>query len=399
MPVYPSYKQLGGVHPETAGITNLFAAAGTIAPHSGEPFTEAMLFGIAGGLGCGYHLRRSRDEGAVGITLGFHNRWNLSTNFLVNLCNRLGAAITLHETLGRKTAEASLNAALRSNTPVMAWVDRSRLPYQGLINGQDNPSNHVVVVCGWEPEREEVLVDDLAGIPFRVPFEQFNSARARLIAGKNRLLRVESPPVVDLKSAIREGIRDCILQLSTKSRTAALPALKVWARRMTDPADRFGWPSMFRNRMGLYSTLVAVFEAIALDGTEGAALRNLYASFLREAAPILDEDKLIDTAILYETAARGWNELAAAALPEQVQPFAETRTLLFKRYGALKQGKIDDAAAEGKRLAQLKADLDINFPLDEEASQALFRDIQEKILAVYRAEYEALVMLRSALIS
>lgn len=399
MPVYSNYRQFGGVHPETAAAANMLAAAGVIAPHSGEPFSEELLFGIGGGLGCGYRLRRSRDRQFVGITLGFHNRWNLPTNYLVNLCSRLGAPITLHETLGRRTAVSSLNAAIKSQAPVMAWVDRARLPYQGLSPEEGGSSQHVVAVCGWEPESEEVLIDDLAPTPFRAAFDRFNEARARPAASKNRLLRIEAPPVVDLKNAVREGLRDCILQLAAKSRSTALPAIKVWARRMTDPSDPLGWPVIFRERLGLYSTLRAVFEAIVLDGSDGAGLRNLYASFLREAAEILDEGKLVDTAILYETTAQRWSELAAAVLPEEVPEFNETRALLFKRYAALKQGETGEMEASGGRLSELKSNLDREFPLGEGAIQGLFHNIQEKILAVYRGEYEALVMLRSALIS
>ena len=51
-----NYTQIGGIHPETATMTNVLANQGFVSPHNGRPLSEAMVLGIAGGLGCGYIL-------------------------------------------------------------------------------------------------------------------------------------------------------------------------------------------------------------------------------------------------------------------------------------------------------------------------------------------------------
>src|SRR5258706_10312420 len=42
-----------GIVPATPALRTMLAHAGVRAPHTGEPFSEAMLFGIAGGIGVG----------------------------------------------------------------------------------------------------------------------------------------------------------------------------------------------------------------------------------------------------------------------------------------------------------------------------------------------------------
>ena len=54
--ILSNYQQFGGQHPETAGYKNILAYQGVKAPHTGKPFSEAMLLGIGGGLGAGYIL-------------------------------------------------------------------------------------------------------------------------------------------------------------------------------------------------------------------------------------------------------------------------------------------------------------------------------------------------------
>ena len=40
------YTSIGGIHPETASIRNILTYHGIVAPHTGQPYTEALLLGI-----------------------------------------------------------------------------------------------------------------------------------------------------------------------------------------------------------------------------------------------------------------------------------------------------------------------------------------------------------------
>ncbi len=63
------YTQYGGQHPHTAALKNILAYYGVKAPHTGEPFTEAMLLGI-GGLGAGYILWEFGEPAIKAMKLG-----------------------------------------------------------------------------------------------------------------------------------------------------------------------------------------------------------------------------------------------------------------------------------------------------------------------------------------
>ena len=98
--IIDSYTQLGGIHPETATITNVLANQGFTSPHNGEPFSEEMILGIAGGLGCGYILLEFKKYDSAILVMGFQNRWNYTVDFIQNLCNRLGISAEFMETGG-----------------------------------------------------------------------------------------------------------------------------------------------------------------------------------------------------------------------------------------------------------------------------------------------------------
>jgi hypothetical protein len=96
-----SYKQIGGVHPETATIANVLANQGFVSPHNGKPFSEEMILGIAGGLGCGYILWEFKKYESAILVMGFQNRWNYTQDFMQNLFDRLGVSAEFQETGGQ----------------------------------------------------------------------------------------------------------------------------------------------------------------------------------------------------------------------------------------------------------------------------------------------------------
>lgn len=126
-----NYQSFGGIHPETAAVKNVLAYHGVKAPHTGEPFSEAMLFGICGGVGMCYILWEFKREGRTEpiLVLAFCNKSNYPVKRLTNLCNRLNAKLTVKETSGKKLAEKHLAEALDRGQPAIAVVSESHLPY------------------------------------------------------------------------------------------------------------------------------------------------------------------------------------------------------------------------------------------------------------------------------
>jgi hypothetical protein len=217
-----SYTQFGGVHPETATITNILASQSVVAPHTNKPLTEAMIFGIAGGLGCGYILWEFKAFDSAVLVMGFQNRWNYPVENMQNLCDRLGVTAEFKATGGKKKAADNLDESLKNQQPVVAWVDQQSLPYFFLRPMYNGCFGHYVTVFGVE--NDHFLIDDRSKIPLKVEKAVFNEARARISSYKNRLLGINAGDIhIRIEYAIQAGLSACIDYLGRDSQTFAIP--------------------------------------------------------------------------------------------------------------------------------------------------------------------------------
>jgi len=394
-----TYTQFGGKHPETATIANVLANQGFVSPHSGRPFSEAMILGIAGGLGCGYILWEFEKYDAAILVMGFQNRWNYTVDFMQNLCDRLGVSAEFQETGGQKTAQKQLEAALEAGIAPIAWIDQESLPYFYLRPMYNGCFSHFVTALGLE--EGQVWVDDRARKPVLVEADDFAKARARIGSYKNRLLLLESNGgEVDVAAAVTAGIEDCIEHLGRDSQTFAIPVYQKWAKMMTDTKNKKGWPVVFKDGKGLYSTLRSIHEGIKLFGTDGGGLRTMYSNFLSEAAPILNNNALNDAAERYKALGQLWAAFADAVLPERIQPLGETRKLLAQKYAVYneKGGEgLDEVGELSGQLTDLEIELNSNMPLSAAETNVLFAEIQEHLYGLYTAEKAALDTLKAAI--
>ena len=395
--IIPSYKHLGGVHPDTAALKNILASMGVKAPHTGKPFTEAMLLGIGGGLGAGYILWEFKKYASAILVLAFRNNWQYPVKFMQNLCGRLGAKLIIKETAGQKAAASNLTDALAKGKPVIAWVDQHKLPYLHVPDYYDGCFFHVVGVYGIDEAKGEVLIDDRGTMPFMVGAEQFAKARARIVSFKNRLMMVEAPAKIDLHKAILVGIRDGAAHLSKPSTSFSLPAFLKWAKLMTDAKDQKAWSKVFAKPLGLYSTLRSIYEGISVVGTSGGCLRGLYADFLEESGTVLNKPKLKEVAAQYKALDKMWNAFAEAALPDAVKPLKETKTLLVQRDEALKtkgQSGLEELEKVGQQLHAMREAFDKKFPMNDSDIATLFADMQKHLYGIYETEVKANAALR-----
>jgi hypothetical protein len=192
---------------------------------------------------------------------------------------------------------------------------------------------------------------------------------------------------------VRSGIAAQVDYLSSGSDSFALPALRKWARLLTDPRHKKGYPVVFHDRRGLFRVLRSAYEGIALDVGEGA-LRGLYSGFLREAAQLLDKEGLLAAADAYAALSARWLAFADATLPDT--SFASFKQLLLERHAVLLQG--DDTwqgwCARMEELEALDETFHREFPLDDGAINRLFADLGDQMHAIYRQEEAALALLK-----
>ena len=391
-----TYIQYGGHHPETASLTNVLAAHGLCNPFTNAPFTEALLLGIGGGLGAGYILWEFKEHHAKVLVLAFHNQWQYPMRYYQGLADRLGITISMPETGSAKAASNQLQELLDEKRSVVAWVDQAQMPYLQMPESLIGHLGHIVAVCG--KQGDDLLIDDRAASPFLVSQDVFLSARARIGSYKNRLLIVEKVALNDVVDAVNAGLQVCVDHLSSDSDSFSLPAIRKWGKMMTDPKNKKGWQTVFKDRRGLYSTLRSMYEGIELN-LGGGALRGLYAEFLREAADTVGNPQLHEAAIHYEAVSELWTGLAEAALPKSVAPLYETRTLLDQRHAIITQGgdAWKSTQSLSDKLCTLSRENNLDFPLGDAELNDLFADLKAKLMAIFDAEVAALNVLRGTI--
>lgn len=379
-----------GCHPETAGLSNLLAFQGVVAPHTAAPYTEAMLLGLGGGLGMGYILWEFEAHFTARVlVIAFRNNWQYPKKFMGSLCDRLQMPLTLHETGGEKAAERHLRDALVRGRPALCWVDLAGLPYRFYPSQMSGHFGHVVTVLGVDPATGDVLVDDRSARPFRVPADVFAAARGRIGSFKNRLMTFEAPEQPDLEQAILAGLRDCGAHLSAPSDSFSLPALQKWARLITDARNPKGWGTVFADRRGLFGALRSIYENVTPIGPDGGSLRDLYADFLDEASTVT-LPALRQVAPLYRALAQDWLALGNAALP--VPAFQPIRALLREKHELLCRHGHDGLADVQRvtvQLAERQAGLNAAIPLSEPEITALFADLQDRLSKLFVDEVRA----------
>lgn len=384
------YVLRGGLHVEYAPLTSLLAQAGVVDPDTGAPFTEAMVLGIGGGLGMGYILWEFKAHNSAVLVMGMRNRWQYSDSLHPKLGERLKVTFAVAESGGAKGAQAALDAAFGLGRPAMLWVDRAQLPWQGLPESYSGHFGHMLVAYGYDGD--DVLIDDRALQPFRLPRAQLAEARARIGSYKNRLLTVDSFASFDLRAALVAGIRDCAEHLAQPSDSFSLPVIRKWARLLTDSKNAKGWPKLFADGRRLFSALVSVFENVTDYGADGGSLRPLYAQFLDEASRRLNAPALHEVAERYRVLGLRWSTLGETALPTNVAPLAAAKELIAYR-SALSLGQGDAARAEQQapaaELDALRRRCDAEFPLDAAGRMRLFEQMQEELYTIYAEEVEA----------
>lgn len=399
MPTIDTYNQFSGIHWETGSVRNVLAHQGLTAPHTDEPFSEAMLLGLAGGITTMYFTFEYEGEDPH-LFIGTRSTFDP----LDTLSERAGLNAEFSETTSVNVARRTLVEALDEGQPSIVWADVQSLPYNGL-EPRDYGYMQPVVVYGFEADDKIASVADRANGPLLVDADDLSEARSRQPSLKNRMATLNpDPDFGDFAASVEDGIRSTLgLYLGQSSKGAAgnfgLAALKKWAAMLVDTRTMKGWPNLFWPGAVLYRVLKTVFHQIEQNGTGGSASRPLYAEFLDEASLVLGNPDLRTAADLFRKAGVKWTALADSLLPDTVDVFAETRALmahrceLFQTFGA---ASLDQRRAITARLKMLDAQIGADFPLDMADCHRLRENIREHVLSVHEVEREAVMALQSA---
>jgi hypothetical protein len=312
----PDFSLFGGKHCETSSLMKVLR-------YHGHTFSEEMLLGIGGGVGFIYWHNKTMPIPFIGTRSGGRD------NFLVKICERLGLSCRLEKTASSKKAHYSLMSLLSEGEPVIVYGDMAFLPYFRAPEGA-HFGGHSFVVFGMDEAKGEAYISDRGANPITIDIDDLVSARGSKYPPsppENKYLIIERGAIdVDLTSVIRKGIADCCRQmLAPPIANIGLKGMKKWASLVTS-----SWPKTFQGPR-LLECLIGVFTNIQIGGTGGSAFRTLYARFLAEASRALNNEDLAAVAGKFIQAARCWDNISEAALPDSNPLLKRTRELLLEK--------------------------------------------------------------------
>ncbi|WP_026532588.1 DUF4872 domain-containing protein [Arthrobacter sp. H41] len=327
--------------------SSVLSQAGVVDPITGEPFSEAMLAGLAGGIGFMMFTFEYKETTTATVVTRFH-----PGPYVENLIIRSGAGIEQLATGSTTVASTRLEAALDTGVAVMVRVTPSRLRLEDTPPYEESAD---VVVAGRHSD--SYLVDDGGGRVLPVRATDLAAARAGRKADRHwqaHSVEAASGTPAAHESNVRTAVRQTAVALlgtagqvgisERFSKNFGVEGIGTWADRLRDTRTKKGWPALFAYATRRAPALTQIQEFLSGDEWSGpGALRPSYAEFLREAAAIDSLEALRDVAPLYDALGAGWDELADLIDPDCAD---EERT---EHFAALAE-KLD-ILAQGERSA------------------------------------------------
>ncbi|GAA0924316.1 hypothetical protein GCM10009558_106020 [Virgisporangium aurantiacum] len=295
-------------HRESALVARLLSDAGQLAPHTGEPFTEAMVCGLAGGIGFLYAVFEYKGLPPLVTLVAQHHPAPWAPAAL----RRAGVASTEAHSGSPAPATTALRRDLDAGGTVLCTIARGRLPWH-----PDDPFDAdpypVLVTAGTG---DDIMVDDGTGTPRTLPLETFVTAWSAHRKGRHHRLVVTGERTGD--PAVRDAIATTVAHLTGPVLGNAfdvnfgLSGLERFASQLRDERTKTGWARRFADPDALAAGLRRVHDCVERELTAPGATRPLYAEFLDEAATIVDLPPA--PADAYREAGARWHRLASAAL-------------------------------------------------------------------------------------
>lgn len=334
MPALPKYSHYQGYHPTTATVGNALSYRGVVAPHTGEPPSEALLSGVAGGIALGYHYFSYEGHPPQ---INIVTRYSFKEYGFESLRDRMGLVVEPLQTTSKDKGRENLIRVLEEGDAPIVWLDVMSLGYETSELGEDMWMVQPVVVYDYDDETARLV--DRADAPIVVSSGAVDGARARIKKNRFKIATVDLPSFDRLPEAVRGGIEDCLALYNEKppkgsAQNWGRKALARWQKLLRSGDSKGSWQSILATPADRFAGLTTAYKYAGLfwkDESETAD-RALYADFLREAAEILDRSALTDAADLFGEAADLWHSLPNALLPDSVPAYARARELMRRRH-------------------------------------------------------------------
>lgn len=276
---------LDGYHCQTNSLAKIYN-------YHGYPISEDMLLGLGAGMGFIYWKMKMGSDTYVFVGGRGNNK-----SFFEDIGQRTGVKINSVSTSSSKKAEAALQEKLAAEEPVMLFGDMAFLPWFDFPDDY-HFGGHTFTVCGHD-SRGSVLASDMdpatiglkKGFYSTITLEQLKKARSSLhkpFPPNNTYLEFDfsyyrEPGPEEIYAAIEQVID---AQLNPPIKNLGVKGIRHTAKEILK------WPGIFDDynlRMNLFSIYI-YFE---IGGTGGGCFRYMYSRFLKEAADITGNLKLL----------------------------------------------------------------------------------------------------------
>ena len=397
--------QFTGRHWETGSIHNALALQGMKAPHTGKPYSEALLLGISGGIAFGYFTFEYKGY-LPHVAMLTRNTFNPFSTML----ERLGIAQDVQRTGKPDIAEKNLQDTLASGLYPLAWADHFSLPYNCLP--PDAAMWGMMPLLVIESDGKSVAVADRSSQPLNISMADLTKARGRVKEDKYRLMTLDAPQATKLAGAVQKGISQAIALFTEKPPRGArdnfgFAAYAKLAELLVNTRNKHSWERHFAPGVRMYHALAGspvqpgAYHWINTWVTADGADRGLYADFLVEAAQILKKPALKDSAEKFRESYKLWLKFAEALLPDEFPMLGESKKLIRKKHDLFIQ-KGESALPEIKqinaRLNELLEKSKTDFPLSDAQAAELRANLRDILLKISAVEQTAVDLLQNAIV-
>ncbi|MEN8190014.1 MAG: BtrH N-terminal domain-containing protein [Thermodesulfobacteriota bacterium] len=300
--------------------------------HTGLDITEAMVFGISGGIFFGYFNFPTMDFPTFVLR-------NQPTKIRKAVAKRLGIRMVSRKFKTPQQGMEALDQLLEKGVPIGVQVDFFFMNYIPSY-ARAHFNAHYINVVGRDDKG--YLVSD-AYSPTIARVDPETLARARSVRGqfapKNLLFYTESIPAeIDYRAAIRGGIKQAVFNM------LRIPAPFLGVRGIRYLGNKIlKWPELARDVEHLSHEIMMIHIILEDRGTGGGGFRFLYATFLQEASKQIGNDELM--ALSGEMMENGnrWREISlfVARIGKKrdlgQQKLLELREMLFERAAVEKE--------------------------------------------------------------
>jgi hypothetical protein len=398
-----NFDKFNGRHWETGSIHNALALQGVKAPHTGQPYSEALLLGVSGGIAFGYFT--FEYEGYL-PHLAILSRNTFDP--LQTILERLGIPQDVRQTNKVDIAEKTLIETLETGMYPLVWADQFSLAYNDYPYDEGMWGMSPVLAVGLKDGG--VQIADRSSQVLQLSMDELTKARGRVKKDKFRFLTLDAPQPAKLAAAVSKGIYQCI-QLFTEQppkgarHNFGFAAYQRLADMLVNTRNKKSWERFFGTGVRMYHALAGsvgqpgAYTWIQTWGSSRGADRGLYADFLDEAAEILNKPALRESANHFRESYSLWCDLAQALLPDEVSLLGESKNLIQREYDLfIEQGQsaLDEIKGIHTRRDELLKQAETDFPLSQAEAADFRAGLRDSVLKISEVEQQAIDSLQRA---